>query len=81
MLHDVHFGRQTAEDGSSKVVATVACERRQCTVSVDVCSECERFARIEVHEAGYTMLCRSTDLDPALEGENAEGEFPALEGG
>jgi hypothetical protein len=40
---------------------TIKCERRGCTQTIDDCRACERFARIETHEHGYVMLCRSQD--------------------
>ena len=40
---------------------TVLCERREQNLDVDVCRSCERFARIDLHETGYVMLCRSED--------------------
>jgi len=66
VVHDILMTRP--ETDRSQIAATVECERRGCTLSVKVCAGCERFARIEVHEAGYTLLCRSTDtpLDPTL---------------
>jgi hypothetical protein len=43
------------------MLATIECERRKCRLPIDECRACERFARIEAHEAGYVMLCRSQD--------------------
>ena len=73
VAHDITFERQGLEL-PAEVVATIECERTGCTLRVEVCRRCERFARIEPHEAGYTMLCRSTDedLEPCAEGELAE---------
>lgn len=62
--HDIRIARVTSEDGASEVAATIECERRACTLRVETCARCERFARIEPHEAGYVMLCRSTDSEP-----------------
>lgn len=59
--HDVRVRLQLVRPGVAEVTATVECERRQCTRDVELCAYCERFARIEVHEAGYTLLCRSAD--------------------
>ena len=59
--HDVRLGLKEVSPGVTAVVATVHCERRNITCEVEHCCYCERFARIEVHEAGYTMLCRSAD--------------------
>jgi len=59
----VHLGLQEVSPGDARLVATVECERRRSTLDVDTCGHCERFARIEVHEAGYTMLCRSADTE------------------
>jgi hypothetical protein len=59
--HDVRFALKETSPGVAAVVATVYCERRNVNCEVEHCGYCERFARIEVHEAGYTMLCRSAD--------------------
>jgi len=59
--HDVRLTLEELSPGVVRVVATIECERKQRTCEVERCSHCERFARIEVHEAGYTMLCRSAD--------------------
>ena len=55
--HDLSIARKDA--GGTE--ATVYCERRDCKLNINECRSCERFARIDVHEAGYVMLCRSTD--------------------
>lgn len=55
--HDIRFIRK----GEGTAHATVHCERRDCALLVNECRSCERFARIDVHEAGYVMLCRSCD--------------------
>lgn len=57
VAHDIRVERRVADEGKERVVATVECERRG-TLCVDECRACPRFARIEVHEAGYLMLCR-----------------------
>lgn len=59
--HDIRFDLVRSADGRHRLVALVDCERRGCTMRVDDCRYCERFAHIDVHEAGYTMACRSTD--------------------
>ena len=59
--HDITLVRVETEQGRSEVHATIECERRGCTLRVETCAQCERFARVEPHEAGYVMLCRSTD--------------------
>ena len=61
VLHDISFARTQLSGGRSKVTASIECERRGCTLDVDVCRSCERFLRIEMHEAGFVMLCRSRD--------------------
>lgn len=61
---DICLAREEA-DGSSHVVATVACTRRALPVAVDECARCPYFARIEPHEAGYVMLCRTDSDRPA----------------
>jgi hypothetical protein len=67
VVHDIKLERQSPPDGQSRVRATVDCERNQCTLDVEVCALCPRFARIEVHEAGYVLLCRSLDALPEPE--------------
>jgi hypothetical protein len=47
----------TEEEGKAE------CERHQSRFDVDVCRSCERFARIEMHEGGFVVLCRSEDED------------------
>jgi len=62
--HEIRLVR--VEDPAGRTVAaTIECERKACTLRIETCVRCERFARIEPHEAGYTMLCRSTDSEPA----------------
>ena len=39
--------------------ALVECERRGCSISVTQCQQCEHFARVEVHEGAYVLLCDS----------------------
>jgi hypothetical protein len=75
--HEVHMERVAQpqrEAGTSEVKARVYCERQQRDVLVEACAQCERFARIDVHEAGYTLLCRSTDSGQ----EVATGDDPQL---
>ena len=55
--HDIRFVRK----GDAEVAPIIHCERRDCTLHLNVCRSCERFARIDVHEAGFVMLCRSSD--------------------
>ena len=60
--HDIAFWRVQRPDGRTQVVAHIECERRASRLDVDgACRGCERFARIEVHEGDYCMLCRSQD--------------------
>jgi len=56
--------RREGADEAVHVVATVECARQACTVRVENCARCAYFARIDVHEAGYVMLCRS-EIDEA----------------
>lgn len=60
---DICLAREEA-DGSVHVVATVACARRGLDVAVEECAHCPHFARIETHEAGYVMLCRTDSNRP-----------------
>lgn len=58
--HDIRFeARESNGRGSLRVL--VDCERRGGPQCIDTCRSCERFARIEPHEAGYVLLCRSED--------------------
>ena len=59
--HDVTFESPPSAASRTAPVASVHCERHDCACRVEDCSYCERFARIDVHEAGYTLLCRSQD--------------------
>jgi hypothetical protein len=63
VLHDIRLTREQSPDGRNKVVASAECERHQSRFDVDVCRSCERFARIEMHEGGFVVLCRSEDED------------------
>jgi hypothetical protein len=63
VAHDIRLERRTDADGEERVVASIECERRG-TLCVTECRACPRFARIEVHEAGYLMLCRAHAPDP-----------------
>jgi hypothetical protein len=69
VAHDIHFVVGERRD-AAVATAVVACERRNCNkVSVQsTCVYCERFARIEPHEAGYLVLCRAAD-EEVLEGD------------
>jgi len=62
--HEIRLARAEGGNGKPEVVATIECERKACVMRVEACVHCERFARIEPHEAGYVMLCRSTDSVP-----------------
>ena len=57
--HDICIRRQRAANGTLVVVASVECERRGRQLCVEHCVKCLRFVRIDVHEAGYMVLCRS----------------------
>jgi hypothetical protein len=61
VAHDIRVTREELQPGAAHSVATVHCERYDRTVEVEDCGYCERFARIDTHEAGYVMLCRSSD--------------------
>jgi hypothetical protein len=64
---DVRLNRRRANDGRVEVRATVECAIDHCTKEVEQCAACARFVRIDVHEAGYTMLCRSSDRPESTE--------------
>ena len=74
--HDIQLARVEPERAHSRVVATIQCERRGCTLRVETCAQCERFARVETHEAGYVMLCRSTDSEAPPEPGSEQPEQP-----
>jgi len=59
--HEIRIRRKELGREGPGLLATVRCERRNGSINVEACAYCERFARIDLHEAGYTMLCRSTD--------------------
>ncbi|HKU36710.1 MAG TPA: hypothetical protein VJR89_01150 [Polyangiales bacterium] len=61
MVHDIEFVTTDVKSDAPRVRATIQCERRDQTLDVESCRSCERFARVDVHEAGYVMLCRSED--------------------
>jgi hypothetical protein len=60
--HDIRLTAESLEDGTRRVTALVLCEQAGGEVSAAGCMRCPRFVRIEVHEAGYTLLCRSLDV-------------------
>ena len=74
IAHDVCLRRLVGAAGP--VQATVECERGPSTKNVEECAGCPRFARIEVHEAGYSLMCQSGEaevmLEPAREPEPYE---------
>lgn len=58
--HDVRF--ELRPDGRRvKLRVVIDCQRTGTARTVDDCRGCERFARIEAHEAGYILLCRALD--------------------
>lgn len=59
VAHDIRLQRAPDGAGRREVEATVECELESCTKTVEQCAACLRFARVEVHEAGYVLLCRS----------------------
>jgi hypothetical protein len=74
---DIHIAREEPGDGSSRVVARVHCARRNCAMEVEECAACAHFARIEVHEAGYLLLC--TAHAEARETDDVPGDGPKAE--
>lgn len=72
VVHDIRLALRSR---SPQVIATVECEIWGRTVSVErVCTSCARFARVEPHEAGYLVLCRSADEE--LSEPNADDRSP-----
>ena len=63
LVCDIRLDRQPSAAGQTEVQATVECPIDQCTKHVEHCATCVRFVRIDVHEAGYTMVCRGTDSE------------------
>ena len=61
VVHDIQFESKSQADGSDKLSAYVDCERRGRRIALDECRACERLDRIDSHEAGYVVLCRSED--------------------
>jgi hypothetical protein len=58
---DICIEREDPADPSSRVVARVHCTRAGCALEVEGCAHCAHFGRIEVHEAGYVLLCQEED--------------------
>lgn len=64
--HDITLRRQPGSSGRGTVQATVECPVEVCTKHVEECARCPNFVRIDVHEAGYCMLCHSqVNAEPA----------------
>jgi hypothetical protein len=47
------------ERDSGRVIASAVCARKGCSVNVEDCARCAHFARIDTHEAGYVLVCRT----------------------
>lgn len=71
---DIHLTRESRQ-GEMRVVARVECARRGCLMEVEQCACCPHFARIEVHEAGYLMLCRAHEEHAPEDTEPNEPAF------
>lgn len=77
LQQDIAITRVDASDPTSRVVAHVHCTRRRCAIEVRDCADCQHFARIEVHEAGYVLLCQQEDAaNVEQEGSAREQEEP-----
>lgn len=61
VVHDIRVELTPQPTGGEKLCAYVECERRRCKLNVDECRSCERLVRIDSHEAGFVVLCRSKD--------------------
>lgn len=59
--HDIRFVQAPTCSGRARVRAQVHCEHQHDNIDVETCRARERFVRVDVHEAGYVMLCRSAD--------------------
>ena len=60
----------TRADPEARVVASAHCVRRGCTMDVEDCAGCPHFVRIDTHEAGYVLVCRSADADEHVDDGN-----------
>ena len=61
VVHDIRVEATPQANGPGRLLASVDCERHGRTVSVDECRACARLDRIDSHEAGFVVLCRSQD--------------------
>ena len=61
MVHDIRVDVAPRANGGEELCAYVECERRKCKLNVNECRACERLVRIDSHEAGFVVLCRSED--------------------
>lgn len=66
---DICLTRKSSGPGAGAVQATVLCPIDETVKGVEQCASCPRFVRIDVHEAGYTIVCHSADhpLEPEPE--------------
>jgi len=66
VVHDIRLEVTPRANGRDELRASVECERRKCKLDVNECRACERLVRIDSHEAGFVVLCRSEDetFDP-----------------
>lgn len=71
VLQDILLQR---EPQSGRVVASAVCARKGCSVNVEDCAHCAHFARIDSHEAGYVLVCRTGDdlHCPAIRADSSE---------
>lgn len=63
---DIQLTRASAE---GRVVASAHCVRRGCTMDVEDCAGCPHFVRIDTHEAGYVLVCRTEEADEVHDGQ------------
>jgi hypothetical protein len=68
VVHDIQIELTPQPDSPNKLSAYVDCEHHQRRLSVDECRACDRLDRIDSHEAGFVVLCRSSD-EPFDSGE------------
>lgn len=62
VAHEMTWDAAAERSGSGdETQPAVWCERQNRSVGFQTCRSCERFARVDVHEAGYVMMCRSLD--------------------
>jgi hypothetical protein len=74
---DIQLTRAKVQ-GEIRVIASAHCVRKDSTMDVEDCAGCPHFVRIDTHEAGYVLVCRSAEADEhADDGHGASFGEPA----